>query len=374
MRTLVVGAGMAGLTLAGRLAQQGRPPIVVERANETVSGYAIGLYPLGSSVLHGFGTYSELVGRSLEVGRYELADAADRTMQTMDMSVLTDAVGPMLMVPRAALVEVLELSCRGVEIRRGTGVTSLLPRGDEIVATFDDGTDAAFDVVVGADGIASTTRDLVFGPAGGFDSGWVLWTWWTAPDRFPPDTVREWWGDDFFFGVYPAPGRTMCAAGAPASAWPGEVSADALRARLDPLIRRAPAVSDAVTDATSGHRWPMKDVRARSWISGRTALCGDAAAGFLPTAGIGASMAMRAAAALGDELSRADASMVPLALDLYEQRCRRTVERNQTESRRLARLMFLRHPRLAWARDQTARRYPAKRALDQIISSMRRPL
>ena len=374
MRTLVVGAGMAGLTLAGRLAQQGRPPLVVERATETASGYAIGLYPLGSSVLHGFGTYDQLVDRSLEVGRYELADGSDRTMQTMDMSVLTDAVGPMLMVPRAGLVDVLELSCHAVEIRRGVAVRSLAPHRDEVVATFDDGTDAAFDVVVGADGIASTTRDLGFGRADGFDSGWVLWTWWTAPDRFPPDTVREWWGDDFFFGVYPAPGHTMCAAGAPVTAWPGAVSEADLRTRLDPLIRRAPAVGAAVGDAVPGYRWPMRDVRARRWITGRIALCGDAAAGFLPTAGIGASMAMRAAAALADELSRTDASMVPLALDLYQQRCRATVERNQTESRRLARLMFLRYPGLARARDLAARRYPARRALDQIISSMRRPL
>ena len=229
-------------------------------------------------------------------------------------------------------------------------------------------------MVVGADGIASTTRDLVFGPADGFDSGWVLWTWWTAPDRFPPDTVREWWGDDFFFGVYPAPGHTMCAAGAPATAWPGPVTEAQLRTRLDPLIRRAPVVGDAVADATPGYRWPIRDVRARRWVTDRFALCGDAAAGFLPTAGIGASMAMRAAAALADELSRADASMVPLALDLYERRCRTVIERNQTESRRLARLMFLRHPVLAWAHDQAARRYPARRALDQIISSMRRPL
>jgi hypothetical protein len=35
--------------------------------------------------------------------------------------------------------------------------------------------------------------------------------------------------------------------------------------------------------------------------------------------------------------------------------------------------MFVRHPPLAWARDQLARRYPAERALGQIISSVRQP-
>jgi 2-polyprenyl-6-methoxyphenol hydroxylase-like FAD-dependent oxidoreductase len=85
--------------------------------------------------------------------------------------------------------------------------------------------------------------------------------------------------------------------------------------------------------------------------------------------GAGASYAMRAAAGLADELSRADAATVPLALELYQKRCRGVIERGQTDSRRLARVMFVRHPRLAWARDQLPRRYPAERALGEIIRS-----
>jgi hypothetical protein len=42
-----------------------------------------------------------------------------------------------------------------------------------------------------------------------------------------------------------------------------------------------------------------------------------AATGFLPAAGVGASNTMRAAAGLADELSRADAVTVSLALELY---------------------------------------------------------
>lgn len=117
----------------------------------------------------------------------------------------------------------------------------------------------------------------------------------------------------------------------------------------------------------------MADGRSGRWVLGRVALCGDSAAGFLPTAGVGASCAMRAAAGLADELSRADAGTVPLALELYQKRCRRIIERNQAESRRLARVMFVRHAPLARARDQLARLYPAERALGQIINSVRQP-
>jgi 2-polyprenyl-6-methoxyphenol hydroxylase-like FAD-dependent oxidoreductase len=82
---------------------------------------------------------------------------------------------------------------------------------------------------------------------------------------------------------------------------------------------------------------------------------------------------MRLAAALADELSRADAQAVPLALERYEKRCRRIVERNQTDSRRLAHAMFVRNPALAWLRDQVVRRYPPERALANVVASAREP-
>ena len=66
--------------------------------------------------------------------------------------------------------------------------------------------------------------------------------------------------------------------------------------------------------------WRMSDVRARSWVQGRVALVGDAVAAFLPTAGVGASMALESAAVLADELSHTDAVHLPNALDPYYNR------------------------------------------------------
>ncbi len=371
MRILIVGAGVAGLTLAVRLAGQAPDITIVERACEPSDGYAIGLYPLGSCVLHGIGLYDEFVARGLALERYELADHGGRLLQRVEMSRLTGAVGPWVMISRQALVDLLEERCGAADIRRGVTVASIAQTGSGIDVTFADGSTGYFDLVVACDGMNSPTRQLTFGTQPTFDAGWVLQTWWTGRERFPEPVAKEWWGHNWFFGVYPAPGAVMCAAGAPSETMAAAAGGprDRLRQVLDPLPRGS-AIAGALDDADVSYRWPMRDVRSRRWVDRRIALCGDAAAAFLPTAGVGASNAMRAAAALADELSRADGTTVPLALELYEKRCRGIIERNQTESRRLARVMFLHRPALGWARDQLARRYPAERMLDGIIRSM----
>ncbi len=331
MRVLIVGAGVAGLTLAARLAQQDRETVVVERATDTEDGYAIGLYPLGSCVLHGIGAYDEFVAAGRIVETYELADGAGRPLQTMDMKVLTEGIGPMVMLGRAELLGLLERAA-GVPVRRGTTVSDVLRDADGVEVIFDDGSHDRFDLVVACDGIGSATRDRIFGCQSGFDAGWVLWTWWADAGRFDPAVVREFWGRGWFFGAYPSPGQLMCAAGGPASdfAAPGSDATERnrvavaalLRDRVQPLASTDASIAAAIEDLDRAYPWPMRDVRSRRWFDGRVALCGDAAVAFLPTAGVGASNALRAASALADELSRAEASSIPLALELYEKRCR----------------------------------------------------
>jgi FAD-dependent urate hydroxylase len=316
------------------LRRQERPPVIVERSASPANGCAIGLYRLGSCVLHGLGAYRELAARSLMLERYELSAGSGRVLQSLGMSVLTGAVGPLLIVSRRDLAEVLETCCAQADPRRGVTVSSLTQHDDGVEAEFSDGT---FDAVVVCDGMGSLTRERVSGPASGFDTGWALWTWWT---------------------------------GGPAGGAGGDDSGPALRRCLAGLAYRNPAVAAALGDLGPAYEWPMSDVRARRWVRGRAALRGDAAAGFLPAAGVGATCAMRAAPGLADELARADASTVPLALELYQKRRRGVVKRNQTDSRRLARAMFVTSPLLARARDRIAGRFPAERALGHITGSV----
>ena len=185
---------MAGLTLAGRLCQQNRPPVVVERSLSDASGYAIGLYPLGSSVLHGLGQYQRFLAEGLVVERYELADRSGRLLQSLDLSRLTGQVGPLVMIDRGSLLGILESASADADLRRGVSVTSLVREGTAVEVCFDDGTTDRFDLVVACDGMSSRTRAMVSDPPEEFDAGWILWTWWADQERFAPEVVREYWG------------------------------------------------------------------------------------------------------------------------------------------------------------------------------------
>ena len=72
LRVLIVGGGIAGLTLAGLLQQRGFQPVVVEKSpNYGEVGYVLGLFPAGSRILKGLGLYPRLEDAGVELARYE---------------------------------------------------------------------------------------------------------------------------------------------------------------------------------------------------------------------------------------------------------------------------------------------------------------
>ncbi|MGD9633621.1 MAG: FAD-dependent oxidoreductase [Pirellulales bacterium] len=379
MRVLIVGGGVAGLTLAAKLRQQGREPVIVEKAAQYGDvGYGIGLYPLGSCVLHGLGVYEELCRRSLEVKRYEIADHTGAVLQGMDMSAFTAEIGPMLMMSRTDLIDMLLQACGGLAIRMGTTVTNVEQSGDTVEVAFSDGTRGAFDLVVGCDGIHSELRMQVFGAGERFDCGWTAWTWWGRGDLYSAELIREYWGRGWMFGGYPCPGKRVYVVGMPNDCVPEPHAAQdvvrrAINAQLSELIKHDEAAALAIAEAPRFFAWPMFDVRMEHWSKGRVVLCGDSGMAFLPTAGVGASNALRSAAALADELSRADARLIPLALSLYEQRCYKIIKANQQDSRNAGRIVFVESPALGWGRDQLIKLVPMKCFVSSILESMKTP-
>ncbi|UUO03011.1 FAD-dependent monooxygenase [Mycolicibacterium novocastrense] len=112
--------------------------------------------------------------------------------------------------------------------------------------------------------------------------------------------------------------------------------------------------------------WSLTDCRAPRWTTGHTVLLGDAAAGFLPTAGVGAGMAMESAWVLSRMLRHAPRIALGELLRAYEHAQRPRVEAAQDNSRQLAKVMFRRSRTLAVARELAMRVMSVERALRPI--------
>ena len=167
----------------------------------------------------------------------------------------------------------------------------------------------------------------------------------------------------------------MCAAGGPADAVRADDTDDAggrLRTMLAGLVVRVPVVGAALDDLDHAYPWAMRDARAAERVRGRIARLRRRRGRVLAHGGRRRLERDARRGGSRRRALRADATTVPLALELYEQRCRSIVERNQTDSRRLARAMFVDRTPLAWVRDQVVRRYPAERMVGQIIAYMHR--
>ncbi|MFB6285177.1 MAG: FAD-dependent oxidoreductase [Candidatus Bipolaricaulia bacterium] len=380
MATLIIGAGVAGLTLAALLRQRGESPVVIERAEDwTQGGYMLGLYPIGARVLHGLGLYDAYLARSSTMREYQVCDGHGRPIKSYSLEPLTQRYGPMQGIERSTLVQLLAEGLDELPVHSGITADSLEPHNDGVSVTFSDGSTADVDLVVAADGLHSDTRAMILdeGEYPYWDTGWGGWVFWADPNLAPADVYTECWGPGHFLGLYPTANHLGVFVGGPIEdvreAGLGSFVED-VRGRLDASADVLHEVLNTPLDEDDPFFWAFHDCRAQRWRNGRVVLLGDAAAGFLPTAGVGASMAMESAAALSDELSRTDAERVEQALDLYEKRHRRRVEDAQKNSRELSRIMFVKSQPVEWVRDQMVKFYSVEDFIKDIARIMEEPI
>jgi 2-polyprenyl-6-methoxyphenol hydroxylase-like FAD-dependent oxidoreductase len=335
---LISGASIAGPVLAYWLDRYGFDVTVVERASAVRSGG----YPIDIR-----GTAIEVVERMGLLEAVQAAHIASRTLSFVDANGRSiGAISPYDLAANEA---------RDVELPRGALTTLFydLTKGSAVAYRFDDSIDALdddgagvevrfargdrarYDVVVGADGLHSNTRKLMFGPEEPFrrDLGFSFSIFSMPNDR----------GLSHGAMIYSEPGRTaviMAVQDSPdlfamlafATEKPGArlSAAEQIERTAQAFANggwEVPRLIEALRRADDLYFDTVSQIRMPRWSKGRVGLVGDSA--FAPSfpSGQGTSLAIVGAYVLAGELaSHEDAEA---ALISYERIARPFVEANQ---------------------------------------------
>jgi 2-polyprenyl-6-methoxyphenol hydroxylase-like FAD-dependent oxidoreductase len=342
VRVLVSGASIAGPALAHWLHRRGAEVTVVERAP--------GLRPGGQAV--------DARGVAREVIRRMGLDAAVRAARTVtagayyvdvDGNVLEtfradddggDGFISEIEILRGDLSQVLYDDTRdGVEYVFGDRIAELVQDADGVDVAFAGGDRRRFELVVGADGLHSALRAMVFGPRERFvrHLGHVL-AFYSVPNEFGLDR----WLIDYqdretgrSAGLRPIhdAAEAMAMFSFPAA----ELDVDfrdvaaqkrLLRERMAGLGWLTPRILAHLDDTPDFYLDQVAQVVMDRWSSGRVGLLGDAAFSSSPMSGQGTGLALVGAYVLAGELAAADWDPAT-AFAGYEARMRPFVEANQ---------------------------------------------
>ena len=221
-RILVVGAGIGGLGVARALRQRGLTVDVVER-EPTWAQAGAGIYLPGNAVraLRSLGLESAVMERAAPIPRQLMCDHRGRLLTQIDLAPLWGDVGACLALHRADLHEILMSWGDAVPVRMGLPVLRLSQQGETVTVEFGDGTTGEYDLVVGADGIHSTVRELMFGTGAVRPVGQRAWRFITrCPAEVNTWTVLLGRGATFL-AVPIGRGRVYCYCDRPADVNPG---------------------------------------------------------------------------------------------------------------------------------------------------------
>ncbi|MEZ0156597.1 MULTISPECIES: FAD-dependent monooxygenase [Streptomyces althioticus group] len=316
---LISGASIAGPALAYWLHRYGFQVTVVEKASSPrLGGYPVDIRGTALGVVERMGLLPWLREAQVDVDRMTFLEGDGSEVASLHPHAVTgNAGGQDLEVRRGDLTDALFATVRDdVEFLFGDSVATLDRTGRGVDATFHGGAARTFDLVVGADGLHSATREKVFGPEEPFHHylGYCFGIF-LMPNTFGlANETRMWNGPGRAAALY-AVGDTdevyafltfaRSEPPFPALADPREQRAAVAEAFADvgwhvpAMLKALPDVDDLFFDAVSQIRMPR-------WSEGRVALVGDAAYAPSFLTGQGTSLALVGAYMLAHSLAEQD--------------------------------------------------------------------
>ncbi|WP_275003814.1 FAD-dependent monooxygenase [Promicromonospora iranensis] len=356
MRAIIIGAGIAGLATALRLHQIGWDTLIVERApGRRGGGYAVTFGGIGYDAAERMGILPGLRARSFETTElvYHKSDGSRRF--ALDRATIAATTGARsITILRGDLESVLYDKVRDhTTIRFGTTLTAIDQDEHAVRVTLSDGTVETADLLIGADGLHSATRALLFGPEEDFlldlDHRVAVFMLERRPAGIAPGATGTLSSRGRTAAVISAgDGRNVAFFGYRAGhARPDEDVTTQLNRVYGDLGWVIPEALAGLEGADSVYFDTISQVVAPSWSSGRVVLLGDAAWCVTLFAGYGSALAVGGADRLGTELA-AHPGDILRALNAWEAAIRPEAERKQRLGRRVKGVYAPANPVLLW--------------------------
>jgi 2-polyprenyl-6-methoxyphenol hydroxylase-like FAD-dependent oxidoreductase len=166
MNVLISGAGIAGPTLAFWLRRSGFVPTLVENAPALrTSGYVIDFWGLGYDISEKMELLPDIAPLGYQVQELRIVDDGGRRLSGFGVQVFRELTGGRYVTLRRS--DLSKLICDRIsgscEIIFGDSITGLRKTDGAVHVEFEHGGERCFDLVIGADGLHSGIRKLVFG-------------------------------------------------------------------------------------------------------------------------------------------------------------------------------------------------------------------
>lgn len=367
VKIAISGAGIAGATLAYWLLRAGHEPLMIERAPALrTGGYIMDFWGVGYSVAERMGILPAVrqAGYQVEEIRF-LADDGCK-VGGFAVDALRDLTGGrMTSVARGDLAAEIYRSIDGrVEAIFDDQISVITEHDDGVQIVLQSGEKCDVDIVVGADGLHSRVRELIFGPEDRFekDLGYRFAVFESAGYETRDENVyvihaatsrqiarfalRD--GRTLFLLVF----RSELLNGAEPIG-PAETHA-LLKTTFGEAGWESGRILAAMETADDLYFDRVSQIRMPSWHRGRIVLVGDAGMAVSFLAGEGAGLAMTEAYVLAGEISRASGDYAK-AFAAYDARLRPFIEGKQHTAENFASTFVPQTEFGIWLRNQATK-------------------
>ena len=360
-KILISGAGVAGLTCAIWLARHGFKPVVIEKAPEIrADGFIVSLSHASYHYAKRLELFDKIAAKNSGIRESSYHDRRGKAMLTLDFRDLFRGVD-VVQIMRDDLEDILyEVAKDQIEIRLDTSIKSIV-QSKRALVTFEDGSEEDYDVVIGADGIHSNTRGLVFPESdverrflGLFSSAYRLPNVIGLQARFENHMER-----DRYMCVYTTRRDDLACLFIWRSDKTEAPPAELRHQELKNYYQGAPAIVDKVIaefpDDYPVYMDPLIQIDIKQWYNNNVVLLGDAAYCLTLLSGQGASTAFWGACCLGEALVAQNKEQ---AFATYDKTLRPVVAEIQPATRMAAKWYIPRTRALYVARDSAMRYLP----------------